>query len=335
VDKIEQKNKKNILNTLMRYVFGVFFLLSSAVSFSSSFIAGLLFFLATLIAIPPTATQLERKFNFSMSGTIRFFVVLFLVIIAFSSVPHVDSTTVLNNSTDPIAAPLTSANGGSTIEMPTSTETSEVATISDNKGTMDIITSPTGATITVDGVAQGFSPVKGLPVDEGDHVVDLYLSGYNSKTLTVYVTNSDTKTVDWTFTPYVDSSSTEIEKSEVTDTDKSEVTDTDKSEVTDTDKSEVTDTDKSEVTDTDKSEVTDTDKSEQSKAQITTPNLKSTTSNTIETDSTLLYASSESNVYHNAGCSYVQRIKPENLITFKSVQEAKAHGYRACKKCGG
>ncbi|PAV10986.1 hypothetical protein ASJ81_11950 [Methanosarcina spelaei] len=311
MDKIEQKNKKNILNTLMRYVFGVFFLLSSAVSFSSSFIAGLLFFLATLIAIPPTATQLERKFNFSMSGTIRFFVVLFLVIIAFSSVPHVDSTTVLNNSTDPIAAPLTSANGGSTIEMPTSTETSEVATISDNKGTMDIITSPTGATITVDGVAQGFSPVKGLPVDEGDHVVDLYLSGYNSKTLTVYVTNSDTKTVDWTFTPYVDSSSTEIEKSEVTDTDKSE------------------------VTDTDKSEVTDTEKSEQSKAQITTPNLKSTTSNTIETDSTLLYASSESNVYHNAGCSYVQRIKPENLITFKSVQEAKAHGYRACKKCGG
>lgn len=67
---------------------------------------------------------------------------------------------------------------------------------------------------------------------------------------------------------------------------------------------------------------------EQSKSQATT-------SNTIETDSTLLYASSESNVYHNAGCSYVQRIKPENLITFDSVEEAEAAGYRACKKCGG
>jgi len=311
------------LSTLIRYVFGVFFLLSSAVSFSSSFIAGLLFFLATLIAIPPTATQLERKFNFSMSGTVRFFVVLFLVIIASSSVPHVDSTIALNNSTDPIAAPLTSANSRSTIEMPASIETPEVTTTSDNKGTMDIITSPTGATITVDGVAQGFSPVKGLPVDEGDHVVDLYLSGYNPKTLTVYVTNSGTKTVDWTFTPYVDSSSTDTEKSEVTGTEKSEVTDTEKSEVTDTEKSEVTDTEKSEVTDTEKSEATEPEKSE------------ATTSNTIETDSTLLYASSESNVYHNAGCSYVQRIKPENLITFKSVQEAKAHGYRACKKCGG
>jgi len=242
-----------------------------------------------------------------MSGTVRFFVVLFLVIIASSSVPHVDSTIALNNSTDPIAAPLTSANSGSTIEMPASIETPEVTTTSDNKGTMDIITSPTGATITVDGVAQGFSPVKGLPVDEGDHVVDLYLSGYNPKTLTVYVTNSGTKTVDWTFTPYVDSSSTDTEKSEVTGTEKSEVTDTEKSEVTDTEKSEATEPEKSEAT----------------------------TSNTIETDSTLLYASSESNVYHNAGCSYVQRIKPENLITFKSVQEAKAHGYRACKKCGG
>ena len=100
MNEIEQKKKKSILSTLMRYVFGVFFLLSSAVSFSSSFIAGLLFFLATLIAIPPTAAQLERKFNFSMSGTVRFFVVLFLVIVASSSVPHVDSTTALNNSTE-------------------------------------------------------------------------------------------------------------------------------------------------------------------------------------------------------------------------------------------
>ena len=195
--------------------------------------------------------------------------------------------------------------------MPASTGTPEVATTPDNKGAVDIITSPAGATVTVDGVSQGLSPVKGLPVDEGEHDIDLYLSGYNPKTLTVYVTNSKTKTIEWTFTPYVDSSSTETEKSEITETETSE------------------------VTGTETPEITPTETPEESKAQVTKSNSKSTTSNTIETDSTLLYASSESNVYHNAGCSYVQRIKPENLITFKSVQEAKAHGYRACKKCGG
>jgi len=203
--------------------------------------------------------------------------------------------------------------------MPASTGTPEVATTPDNKGAVDIITSPAGATVTVDGVSQGLSPVKGLPVDEGEHDIDLYLSGYNPKTLTVYVTNSKTKTIEWTFTPYVDSSSTETEKSEITETETSEVTGTETPE----------------ITPTETPEITPTETPEESKAQVTKSNSKSTTSNTIETDSTLLYASSESNVYHNAGCSYVQRIKPENLITFKSVQEAKAHGYRACKKCGG
>lgn len=309
---IKLKKKKSISSTLIRYVFGVFFLFSSAVSFSSSFIAGLLFLLATLIAIPPTAAQLERKFNISMSGNLRFFVVLILVILASFSMPHVDSTTALNNSTEVIASPLTSANGGSTIAVPASTETSELTTTPeavttpDNKGTLDIITNPTGAIVTVDGVSQGLSPVNDLSVDEGNHVIDLYLSGYNPKTLTVYVTNSDTKTIDWTFTPYVDSSSTETKTSEVTPTETPEVT------------------------------PTETPTSEPAETQVTTSDSEpTTTSNTIDTNSGLLYASSESDVYHASWCSYVERIKPENLITFDSVQEAEAAGYRACKKCGG
>jgi hypothetical protein len=60
-----------------------------------------------------------------------------------------------------------------------------------------------------------------------------------------------------------------------------------------------------------------------------------TTSNTINTDSKLIYASSESNKYHSAGCSFVKKIKPENLITFSSRKEAEKAGYEACKKCGG
>ncbi|MDD2613376.1 MAG: PEGA domain-containing protein [Methanosarcina sp.] len=330
---------------LIRYVFGVFFLFSSAVSFSSSFTAGLLFLLATLIAIPPSAAQLERKFNISMSGNVRFFVVLLLVIVASASIPPIDSTTTLNNSTDVIAAPLTSTNNITTIAIPASTETPEVATTPDNKGTLDIITSPTGAIVTVDGVSQGLSPVKGLSVDKGNHVVDLYLSGYNPKSLKVYITNSDTKTIDWTFTPYV-SSPTEIEESEVKPTETPEVKPTETPEVKPTETPEVKPTETPEVKPTETPEVkptetpevkpTETPTPEKAKAQVTTSDSKpTTTSNTIKTDSTLLYASSESNVYHSAGCRYIKKIKPEHLITFKNVKEAKAAGYRACKVCGG
>jgi hypothetical protein len=41
----------------------------------------------------------------------------------------------------------------------------------------------------------------------------------------------------------------------------------------------------------------------------------------------------KSNVYHYPSCTFAQRIYPENLITFTSVDEAKAKGYRPCKVC--
>ena len=220
MSEIEQKKKKSMLSMLIRYVFGVFLLLLSAVSFSSSFTTGFLFLIATLITIPPTAAQLERKTNYSMSSTKRFFVVFLLMIVAFSVLPPVDSTTPTNNSTDSITSPLTSVN--STIVMSVSTETPDI---------------------------------------------------------------TETKTPN------------------------------------------VIETETSDVIETETSDVIETETPEQSKAQITT-------SNTIETKRILLYASSESNVYHYAGCSYIKRIKPENLITFKSVEEAEAAGYRACKRCG-
>ncbi len=103
---------------------------------------------------------------------------------------------------------------------PASTEETVMET-PDNKGTLDVLTSPTGASVTVDRVSQGSSPVKGLSVDEGKHTVDLYLSGYNPKTLTVYVTSSDTKTIDWNFTPYVEPNPTTTESTQSTNYDSS------------------------------------------------------------------------------------------------------------------
>jgi hypothetical protein len=44
-------------------------------------------------------------------------------------------------------------------------------------------------------------------------------------------------------------------------------------------------------------------------------------------------ASRNSDVYHYPSCYHVQQIKPENLITFNTVAEACAAGYRPCKDC--
>jgi hypothetical protein len=43
--------------------------------------------------------------------------------------------------------------------------------------------------------------------------------------------------------------------------------------------------------------------------------------------------SKNSNKYHYPTCRAAQRIKPGNLVTFKSTQEAKAAGYVPCKVC--
>jgi hypothetical protein len=45
-----------------------------------------------------------------------------------------------------------------------------------------------------------------------------------------------------------------------------------------------------------------------------------------------LVGSVNSNIYHKSSCSSAKKIKSYNLITFKSIADAKAHGYRACKK---
>ncbi|MEW6214677.1 MAG: Ada metal-binding domain-containing protein [Nitrospirota bacterium] len=41
----------------------------------------------------------------------------------------------------------------------------------------------------------------------------------------------------------------------------------------------------------------------------------------------------KSNKYHYPTCKWALRIKPENLVTFKSAKEALAAGYVPCKVC--
>jgi len=333
LNELKPKKKKMTLSAVIRYVFGLFFLLIGIVSLfdgDSEILPGIFSILIGVVSTPAIADPLESKLNVSPSAPLRVIIVFCLFMAIGATADPVEHTTDSNKVL--ITAPVTSNNGTTALSVPASTETPEVtpAETPDNKGTLNIVTSPTGAIVTVDGISQGLSPVNGLSVDEGNHIVDLYLSGYNPKTLTVYIKNSDTKTISWTFTPYVDPAPTPVETPEVTQTETPEVTPTETPEVTPTETPEVTPTETPEVT------PTEAPPSEPIETQVTASDSPSiTTSNTIDTNSGLLYASSESDVYHAAWCGYVKRIKPENLITFNSVQEAEANGYRACKKCGG
>ena len=88
MDGIEPERKKNTSTSLIRWIFGVLFLLAcfgAIVEFH--IIAGLIYLLAAIISIPPTAKQLENKINFQMSGTVRFVVVFALLIVAAAAMP--------------------------------------------------------------------------------------------------------------------------------------------------------------------------------------------------------------------------------------------------------
>lgn len=47
----------------------------------------------------------------------------------------------------------------------------------------------------------------------------------------------------------------------------------------------------------------------------------------------LLVGSITSKKYHRPDCRYAQKIKPENLISFSSIDEARTQGYIPCKVC--
>ncbi len=83
----------------IRWGFGYLFLLDFLGSIlKHSYIAGLLFFLAAIVSFPLTATMLEYKLNFQMSGPVRFLVVFVLIIVASFALPPRTHTAI--NSTD-------------------------------------------------------------------------------------------------------------------------------------------------------------------------------------------------------------------------------------------
>ena len=64
MDGIEPERKKNTLINIVLWVFGAFFLIMSlGAILEHGFIAGLLFLLAAIVAIPPAAKEFEKKLN--------------------------------------------------------------------------------------------------------------------------------------------------------------------------------------------------------------------------------------------------------------------------------
>jgi competence protein ComEC len=69
------------------------------------------------------------------------------------------------------------------------------------------------------------------------------------------------------------------------------------------------------------------------KESIRAPPVVKTEIKTTETQEYKYAASKKSEVFHYTTCFYVSKIKPENLILFKTREEAIASGRRPCKKC--
>ena len=69
------------------------------------------------------------------------------------------------------------------------------------------------------------------------------------------------------------------------------------------------------------------------KESIRAPPIVKSETKTSESQEYKYAASKNSDVFHYINCFYVARIKPENLILFKTREEAIASGRRPCKKC--
>ncbi len=70
-----------------------------------------------------------------------------------------------------------------------------------------------------------------------------------------------------------------------------------------------------------------------SQASNLAPEITRTTESTIAPQGCAFVGSKNSNIYHLPTCSYAKRIKPENIVCFKSAEDAVSKGYQPDKSC--
>lgn len=202
------------LSGIIRWIVGLLFIVTAiSVLVQGHILAFIFSILIAIVCIPAIAEPIERKINISMSGPVRFILVFVLLICVAVVSPQTTST---QNNTQVAASP--ADNLTSSADVPTTTTISNstfssnatpISTVtSNNKGTLDITTSPSGATVAVDGVSEGASPIEGLSVDAGTHSITVYLSGYDSQQEKIEIANSETKKLFYTLVPEADKSTT-------------------------------------------------------------------------------------------------------------------------------
>jgi hypothetical protein len=221
---------------IIRWIVGLLFLLLAFGSLLQGQIAGaIISILIAIVCIPAIADKIEGSINLKMSGAIRFVLVFVLILGIAAVTPHsaqntgvaADSTGISGqsavNSTPSetqnttSSTPVTTPNPEKNTQKVTST--SAATSTPSNNGILNIVTNPDGATITVDGVSEGVSPIEGLSVKPGTHSVTAYLSGYEPQHEKVEVENSETKELTYTLNPSEEQSSTSTSSSGTTSSD--------------------------------------------------------------------------------------------------------------------
>ncbi len=100
--------RKLTLSVAIRWVFGVLFLIAYFGSLiEHNYLASIFLFISVLILIPPISQTIEQKFNFTMSGALRFVLVLCLLISFGMATP---TTTVENSVAESNNVPTVIAN---------------------------------------------------------------------------------------------------------------------------------------------------------------------------------------------------------------------------------
>lgn len=89
MDSLEQKKKRIQLSDIVCYLFGtIFFVVGLATIIDGDYLSGLILLFAFIITVKPIMSFLEDKFNFSMSGAARIFVVICFVVGAVIALPE-------------------------------------------------------------------------------------------------------------------------------------------------------------------------------------------------------------------------------------------------------
>jgi hypothetical protein len=169
--------------------------------------------------------------------------ILFVLLASMLAVGCTDSSEnskqKAENNTNSIAEPPSSANGSEVIDVPAEptpvetsvpasipTQSSKSTQIIEDKGKLDILTNPAGATVIVDGISKGVSPVEGLSVDAGTHIILIRLSGYSPQKEKVEIANSETKKLFYTLDPEANENPTSTKTPQPTTKPKTELTPT-------------------------------------------------------------------------------------------------------------